>query len=324
MAEELYTGLDRVLAAFFSRIKNWLPSKYKKQQLSFVLRYIEDNTTYNYYELLHFEAPSIKYVLSSTVEGCFFVETNFGSSIVKIRIYVDYDNNGDVIPVIKEFSYNGYLHTANFISSLRIGYDLGNSTDSRIRFGIYGYCPYTSSYEVFWKITPISLIVNSKEEYSNKDSLSFFQRTEVSNNKAIQSIPYKYTATIKKGSITVESAETASSATRSKTSTEVDGAVADCVSAAGTAAKTAFCTNFSLKVGAQVFVRFANSNTASKPTLNINNTGAKTIFVNGAIATNNLVAGTYLFTYDGTYWRCLIGKAPYQFDTSSGTLTVNY
>ena len=47
-------------------------------------------------------------------------------------------------------------------------------------------------------------------------------------------------------------------------------------------------SNFSLETGARITVKFTYPNTATDPTLNVNETGAKAIYFRGAaIATNN-------------------------------------
>lgn len=80
-----------------------------------------------------------------------------------------------------------------------------------------------------------------------------------------------------------------------------------CSTAAATAAKTASLSNFILKTGAQVSVKFSYTNTASSPTLNINNTGAKSIYYhNSAVPASMLMSGgVYLFVYDGSRWQLL-------------------
>lgn len=85
---------------------------------------------------------------------------------------------------------------------------------------------------------------------------------------------------------------------------------ATCSTAAGTAAKVATCTNFpTLAAGVTVTVRFSVANTTTGAiTLNVNSTGAKTIYVNGAAtaAGNQMLWASnanVTFTYDGTYWR---------------------
>ena len=90
-----------------------------------------------------------------------------------------------------------------------------------------------------------------------------------------------------------------------------------CTTAAGTREKVATLTNsnWSLKVGSLVGIKFTNNNTynattSSQITLNVNNTGAKPIYGYGS-ATANTGTNTTLYgranyinyyMYDGTYW----------------------
>lgn len=65
-----------------------------------------------------------------------------------------------------------------------------------------------------------------------------------------------------------------------------------CATAAGTAAKAVTCAGFTLNSGATITVRFTTANTsAAALTLNVNSTGAKTIYAAGAAtaATNQLL-----------------------------------
>lgn len=84
-----------------------------------------------------------------------------------------------------------------------------------------------------------------------------------------------------------------------------------CSTAAATANKVVAIsgnTNWSLKVGSIIIVKFTVTNTASNVKLNVNNTGAKSIWYNNAVytASSNAVCGyanrytTYM--YDGTNW----------------------
>lgn len=77
-----------------------------------------------------------------------------------------------------------------------------------------------------------------------------------------------------------------------------------CSTSAGTAAKTVSCAGFSLAPGAEITVKFTVTNTASNPTLNVNSTGAKAIYYNGAaISAGYLKANkTYSFRYNGTQY----------------------
>lgn len=82
-----------------------------------------------------------------------------------------------------------------------------------------------------------------------------------------------------------------------------------CSTAAGTAAKTASVAGFRLDTGKTVVVKFANTNTAANPTLNISGTGAKPItFQGSAIQAGHLRSGgIYTFVYDGAHWEAEIG-----------------
>lgn len=83
-----------------------------------------------------------------------------------------------------------------------------------------------------------------------------------------------------------------------------------CTTAAATAAKVVNITNenWKFKIGSRVTVKFSYTNTAQNPTLNVNGTGAKSIWYNTAVITTGSLgmAGTANrpmdFVYDGTYW----------------------
>lgn len=92
-----------------------------------------------------------------------------------------------------------------------------------------------------------------------------------------------------------------------------------CTTGRATAAKVAELADFVLTVGATVAVKFTDTVETANPasgnlTLNINNTGAKSIgyFKNGTKAAYTYMNGSYfynnavhIFTYDGTYWLCM-------------------
>ena len=84
-----------------------------------------------------------------------------------------------------------------------------------------------------------------------------------------------------------------------------------CSTSADTAAKevtVSVTQGFSLSIGATVIVKFDNTNTASNVTLNVNNTGAKSIYYDNAVYTDSwdLVCGkantVTIYSYDGTNW----------------------
>lgn len=79
-----------------------------------------------------------------------------------------------------------------------------------------------------------------------------------------------------------------------------------CSTTASTAAKTVDAVgDFALASGARILIKFTVTNTASSPTLNVDNSGAKAIYYNGAaISAGYLKANKiYEFVYDGTYWQ---------------------
>lgn len=86
----------------------------------------------------------------------------------------------------------------------------------------------------------------------------------------------------------------------------------ECSTAGGTAAKTVTLSDsmsFTLAAGASVFVKFANANSASNPTLAVNGTTAKAIMRYGTTAAGTSAktswqAGSVVhLAYDGTYWQ---------------------
>lgn len=88
-----------------------------------------------------------------------------------------------------------------------------------------------------------------------------------------------------------------------------------CTTEANVAAKTASITSgtFTLAAGARVTLSFTNANTASNPTLNVNNTGAKAIYFKGAQITTgsekSLLSDVVDLIYSGVRWD-LIASAP--------------
>lgn len=94
---------------------------------------------------------------------------------------------------------------------------------------------------------------------------------------------------------------------------------ATCTTAAATAAKAATIspstTNFALVEGARVLVRFTNAISVKNASLNVNGSGAKPIYYNGAALGSGLTdaGGTYEFVYNGSQWE-LVGD----LDTAGG------
>ena len=85
-----------------------------------------------------------------------------------------------------------------------------------------------------------------------------------------------------------------------------------CSTSAGTAAKVVNLditnSGWKLNIGSVIIVKFSSTNTASNPTLNVNGTGAKSVYFNTSKITSSYVnrAGyanrVIKYVYDGTYW----------------------
>ena len=86
-----------------------------------------------------------------------------------------------------------------------------------------------------------------------------------------------------------------------------------CSTASSTAAKTVNVGDgFVLETGVRVTVKFANTNNATGPSLNVNGTGAKGITLYGSVYSSEydwIGGAVETLVYDGTYW-VLEGAAP--------------
>lgn len=110
-----------------------------------------------------------------------------------------------------------------------------------------------------------------------------------------------------------------------------------CSTAAATATKVVTVdsnSNFTLKPGAIIVVKFTNSNTASSVKLNVAGTGAKSIWYNTAAytSTSAVICGTakrhIAYVYDGTYWVWIGMSYYYSYSNASlgqgyGTCTID-
>lgn len=106
--------------------------------------------------------------------------------------------------------------------------------------------------------------------------------------------------------------------------------VGKCLTAGDVAEKTVDCENFTLAENSVFTVRFEHTNSASRPSLNVNGTGARAIKYRGSSIKASMLAANrvYQFVYDGTEWD-LVGDLdtgdqclPLTGGTLSGALTV--
>ena len=99
-----------------------------------------------------------------------------------------------------------------------------------------------------------------------------------------------------------------------------------CTVAASTAAKSVTCSDFLLVTGATILVKFTYANSANNATLNVNSTGAKTIWYNGAAlsASRSWPAGSIVeFYYDGSYWQILSMQLPNASESTYGIISTS-
>ena len=98
-----------------------------------------------------------------------------------------------------------------------------------------------------------------------------------------------------------------------------------CSTAAGTAAKVVTNSDFDyeLTTGVCAVIRFDNDNTATGMTLNINSTGAKSVYYNGAAIGTDVIkaGGTYMFVYNGTQYD-FIGSVGGNVTVSNASVTI--
>lgn len=78
-----------------------------------------------------------------------------------------------------------------------------------------------------------------------------------------------------------------------------------CDTGASTTAKVVTCADFTLYTGATIIVKFTNNNSAGSPTLNVNNTGAKSINKCGLSSLNWSASAVIEFRYNGTGYDAL-------------------
>ena len=87
---------------------------------------------------------------------------------------------------------------------------------------------------------------------------------------------------------------------------EVRSTYGTCTTASGTSDKVVVLNNFVLFTGAQITIKFVSGNTAVSSTLNVNDTGAKSVIINNSTTTTGKMTfpalTTASFTYDGTNW----------------------
>jgi hypothetical protein len=95
-----------------------------------------------------------------------------------------------------------------------------------------------------------------------------------------------------------------------------------CSTEAATVEKAVAIPGFALVAGAVAYVQFTITNTAADPTLNVNGTGAKPVYLNNAVASAGLLAANrlMLFIYDGGQYEIVYS---YDSNTTYGAMSVD-
>ena len=81
-----------------------------------------------------------------------------------------------------------------------------------------------------------------------------------------------------------------------------------CTTEGNVVEKTVSLSDYFLKTGASLIIKFTNKNTAENPTLNVSNTGSKFLIANGKSAEDVIIANSvFLVIYDGTNYLMVGG-----------------
>ena len=99
-----------------------------------------------------------------------------------------------------------------------------------------------------------------------------------------------------------------------------------CTTSASTAAKVVSCSGFQLRAGAVVNVKFTYKNTAANPTLNVNGTGAKAIYLNNTAITSDYfwnAQDVITFVYSGSYWYVADAGTLAKIKTTADSITLS-
>lgn len=123
-------------------------------------------------------------------------------------------------------------------------------------------------------------------------------------NKIKTALTEKQDVLIAGNNITISSDGTISASNSNVSNPVYYGA---CVTAAGTTAKVVTCSDFVLETGATIYISFTSANTVSSVTLNVNDTGAKTVYWGSSTSCSYAwqAGETVGFVYNGTSFQMI-------------------
>lgn len=261
-----------------------------------------------------------------------------GTSAVSLRAITNITSAGTITSntnLITANTLNNWKGTSNIVTvgtissgtwqgtSIKVGYGGTGTTTAPTKGGVI-YASSTSAYASTAAGTSGYLL-----QSGGGNAPSWINATN--SNTASTIVKRDSSGNFSAGTITAALSGNATTATTLATSRTIDGInfngstnivhYGTCSTAAATVAKTVAVSGFVLEVGATATVKFSYTNSASNPTLNVNSTGAKPIYYNGAaITAAYLVANrVYTFVYDGTNYL-VVGD----IDTNSDSQSIKY
>lgn len=261
-----------------------------------------------------------------------------GTSAVSLRAITNITTAGTITSntnLITANTLNNWKGTSNIVTvgtissgtwqgtSIKVGYGGTGTTTAPTKGGVI-YASSTSAYASTAAGTSGYLL-----QSGGGNAPSWINATN--SNTASTIVKRDSSGNFSAGTITATLSGNATTATTLATTRTIDGInfngstnivhYGTCSTAAATAAKTVAVSGFVLEVGATATVKFSYTNSASNPTLNVNSTGAKSIYYNGAAITSSyLVANrVYTFVYDGTNYL-VVGD----IDTNSDSQSYKY
>lgn len=242
-----------------------------------------------------------------------------GTSAVSLRAITNITTAGTITSntnLITANTLNNWKGTSNIVTvgtissgtwqgtSIKVGYGGTGTTTAPTKGGVI-YASSTSAYASTAAGTSGYLL-----QSGGGNAPSWINATN--SNTASTIVKRDSSGNFSAGTITATLSGNATTATTLATTRTIDGInfngstnivhYGTCSTAAATVAKTVAVSGFVLEVGATATVKFSYSNTASNPTLNVNSTGAKPIYYDGAAITASYLKANrvYTFVYDGT------------------------
>lgn len=264
------------------------------------LRFVRTGTSYGTVRIEAAKMPGVRFLTVTNASGTDSTTSNWSTNSPEFANF--YVNGSGIQVTLKNvyvsgtvFSeYHGRLTISGFVGAGRfVAYSYGRidfADNTVVNVHNTGTDYLVQSYEFgYARVAGNTTTFNFREQCYFNGSIF---RTDGCGRLSVDYTRLKFTGTQPVVAVNVSGTKTGHSST-----------------AAGTAAKVVTLESgqtFSLAANAVAYVTFDNTNTAANPTLNINNTGAKAIWVNGATIPAKYLNKhiQYKFTYDGTRYIC--------------------